>query len=242
MYNSGSTSKVLRDTKSGRKRGLSLYMSKQRKKKKIAAVTDGRKNLNIVPNYHRITHSSSDDSIDVLNDDNHAETNQSSEEEHLESDNNSNFNMDVTEVRGNSNEGEEISDMNNGSEETNLNVTFQEKCLQKLSDKKFQRDLIDNLDKSGDLYDFMQLLELLSNGKFPTDNIVLQLLLDRVRFQTCSNTVGMRYRDVTKNFWSIVYRLCKGAGLKKFFPEKKIGVKLFLRLVTKVNMHLKKHT
>ena len=51
MYNSGSTSKVLRDTKSGRKRGLSLYMSKQRKKKKIAVVTDGKKKLNIAPNY-----------------------------------------------------------------------------------------------------------------------------------------------------------------------------------------------
>ena len=196
MYNSGSTSKVLRDTKSGRKRGLSLYMSKQRKKKKFTAVTDGTKKLNIVPNYQRITHSSSEDSIDVLNDDNHAESNQSSEEEHLELDNNSNVNMDVTEERGNSNEGEEISDMNNGLEETNSNVTFQEKCLQKLSDKNFQRDLISNLDRSGDLYDFMQLLELLSNGKLPTANIVLQLLLDRVRFQNCSNTVGMRYRDV----------------------------------------------
>ena len=223
MFNSGSTSKVLRDTKSGRKRGLSLYMSKQRKKKKIAAVSDGRKNLNIVPNYHRITYSSSDDSIDVLNDDNHAESNQSSEEEHMESDNNDNLNMDVTEVGGNSNEGEEISDQNNELEETNLNLTFQEKCLEKLSDKKFQRDLIYNLDKSGDLYDFMQLLELLSNGQLPTDNIVLQLLLDRVRFQTCSNTVGMRYRDVTKNFWSIVYRLCKGAGLKIFSGEKNWG-------------------
>ena len=108
-------------------------------------------------------------------------------------------------------------------EETNLNLTFQEKCLEKLSDKKFQKDLIYNLDKSGDLYDFMQLLELLSNGQLPTDNIVLQLLLDRVRFQTCSNTVGMRYRDVTKNFWSIVYRLCKGAGLKFFSGEKNWG-------------------
>ena len=138
MFNSGSRSNVLRDTKSGRKRGLSLYMSKQRKKKKIAAVSDGRKNLKIVPNYHRITYSSSNDSIDVLNDDNHAESNQSSEEEHMESDNTDNFNMDVTAVRGNSNEGEEISDMNNELEETNSNLTFQEKCLEKLSDKNFK--------------------------------------------------------------------------------------------------------
>ena len=198
-------------------------MSKQRKKKKIAAVSDGWKKSNIVPNYHRITYSSSDDSIDVLNNDNHAESRHSSEDKDMESDTNDNLNMDVTEVGGNSNEGEEISDQNNDMEETNLNLTFQEKCLEKLSDKKFQQDLIYNLDKSGDLYDFMQLLELLSNGQLPTDNIVLQLLLDRVRFQTCSNTVGMRYRDVTKNFWSIVYRLCKGAGLKIFSGEKNWG-------------------
>ena len=223
MYNSGSTSKVLRDTKSGRKRGLSLYMSKQRKKKKIAAVNDGKNKLNIVPNYQRITHSSSEDSIDVLNDDKEYQMTESSEEEHPESDNNYNINKDVTEETGNAIEGEEIADMNNGLEENNLNLTFKEKCLETLSNKKFQSDLIENLDKSGDLYDFMQLLELLSNGKFPTDNIVLQLLLDRVRFQTCSNTVGMRYRDVTKNFWSIVYRLCKGAGLKFFSGEKNWG-------------------
>ena len=183
---------------------------------------DGKKS-NIVPNYHRITYSSSDDSIDVLNDDNHAESQYSSEDNDMESDTNDNWNMDVTEVGGNSNEGEEISDQNNELEETNSDLTFQEKCLEKLSDKKFQKDLIYNLDKSGDLYDFMQLLELLSNGQLPTDNIVLQLLLDRVRFQNCSNTVGMRYRDVTKNFWSIVYRLCKGAGLKFFSGEKNWG-------------------
>ena len=62
-----------RDTKCGRKCGLSWYMSKQRKKKKIAAVNDGKKKLNIVLNYHRITHSSSEDSIDVLNDDKQAD-------------------------------------------------------------------------------------------------------------------------------------------------------------------------
>ena len=33
----------------------------------------------------------------------------------------------------------------------------------------------------------------------------------------------MRYRKVTKVFWSIVYRLCKGAGLKFFSGEKNWG-------------------
>ena len=35
--------------------------------------------------------------------------------------------------------------------------------------------------------------------------------------------VSMRYRDVTKTFWSIVYRLCKGSGLKFFGGEKNWG-------------------
>ena len=33
----------------------------------------------------------------------------------------------------------------------------------------------------------------------------------------------MRYRKVTKLFWSIVYRLCKGVGLKFFGGEKNWG-------------------
>ena len=70
----------------------------------------------------------------------------------------------------------------------------------------------------------MNLIRLLECGKLPADNIVVQLLFDRARFQTCGNTVAMRYRDVTKTFWSIVYRLCKGSGLK-FLEEKKIGDK-----------------
>ena len=37
------------------------------------------------------------------------------------------------------------------------------------------------------------------------------------------NTVGMRYCKVMKLFWSIVYRLCKGVGLKFFSGEKNWG-------------------
>ena len=69
----------------------------------------------------------------------------------------------------------------------------------------------------------MNLIRLLQSGKLPADNIVLQLLFDRVRFQTCGNTVSMRYRDVTNTFWSIVYRLCKESGLKFFGGEKNWG-------------------
>ena len=77
--------------------------------------------------------------------------------------------------------------------------------------------------ESENLLDFMNLMRLLQSGKLPTDNKVLQLLFDRVRFQTCGNMVSMRYRDVTKTFWSIVYRLCKGSGFKFFGGEKNWG-------------------
>ena len=83
--------------------------------------------------------------------------------------------------------------------------------------------IIYKLDESGDLNDFMTFLKLLSNGKLPHDNIVVQLLFERAKFQDCKNTVGMRYRKVTKLFWSIVYRLCKGVGLKFFSGEKNWG-------------------
>ena len=67
------------------------------------------------------------------------------------------------------------------------------------------------------------LIKQLASGQLPVNNIVLLLLLGRVRFQDTDNTVGMRYRSVTKLFWSVVYRLCKGVGLKFFGGEKNWG-------------------
>ena len=55
------------------------------------------------------------------------------------------------------------------------------------------------------------------------DNIVFILMLERAKFQSCKNTVAMRYSRVTKLFWSIVYRLCKSSGLKFFSGEKNWG-------------------
>ena len=69
----------------------------------------------------------------------------------------------------------------------------------------------------------MTFLKLLSNGKLPHDNIVVQLLFERAKFQDYKNTDEMRYCKVTKLFWSIVYRLCKGVGLKFFSGEKNWG-------------------
>ena len=74
------------------------------------------------------------------------------------------------------------------------------------------------------------LMETLNNGRLPLNNIAWILVLERARFASCATTVGMRYNKVTKKFWSIVYRLCKGSGLKFFSGEKNWG-----QLVRKVS-------
>ena len=112
---------------------------------------------------------------------------------------------------------------NSNTEHIDEIIDFKENCVKKLQDDRIVRKLVDNLDAEGNLYDFVMLIEQLASGELPANNIVLLLLLDQVRFQNSGNTVGMRYRKVTKLFWSVVYRLCKGVGLKIFWWRKELG-------------------
>ena len=116
----------------------------------------------------------------------------------------------------------EYSEENTSGDDMNVE-SFKVKCLHMLKKTCLLDKIIDKLYESGDLNDFMTFLKLLSNGKLPHDNIVVQLLFERAKFQDCKNTVGMRYCKVMKLFWSIVYRLCKGVGLKFFSGEKNWG-------------------
>ena len=101
--------------------------------------------------------------------------------------------------------------------------TFVQQCMSELVDNNFLESLLMKLEEHGHLNDFMMLLKLLQSGEFPMDNIVFILLLERIRFQKCTNTVGMRYSDRTKLFWTVVYQLCKGSGLKFFSGPKNWG-------------------
>ena len=101
--------------------------------------------------------------------------------------------------------------------------SFVQQCIAELLDNNFLESLLMKLDDHGHLNDFMMLLKLLQSGEFPMDNIVFILLLECIRFQKCPNTVGMRYSDRTKLFWTVVYRLCKGSGLKFFSGPKNWG-------------------
>ena len=125
---------------------------------------------------------------------------------------------------------------NSNTEDIDEITDFKENCVKKLQDDRIVRKLVDNLDAEGNLYDFVMLIEQLASGELPANNIVLLLLLDRVRFQNSGNTVGMRYRKVTKLFWSVVYRLCKGVGLKFFGGEKNWG-QVVNKKVKKASIH-----
>ena len=100
---------------------------------------------------------------------------------------------------------------------------FKEECIEELINYESVSKLVDKLHKSNNLNDYMNLIRHLCSGSIGMDNIVFLLMLERAKFQTCSNTISMRYRRVTKLFWSIVYRLCKSSGLKFFSGEKNWG-------------------
>ena len=110
------------------------------------------------------------------------------------------------------------------SENTDGNEeSFCEKCLKELRSDELLLNIINKLEKCNRLNDFMKLMRHLSTGEIGMDNIVWILMLERAKFQSCKNTVAMRYSKVTKLFWSIVYRLCKSSGLKFFAGEKNWG-------------------
>ena len=201
----------------GRKRKLSTYRSKKDIKRNQSTNTKWQKLQGVTSNYERITKESENKMIDALNEgnedintDDNCEV--SSEDNILEQ--NAEFSMESKERK---NEG------NNDAISSDEDSDFKQRCRDKLSDLITVVPLVERLQDSGNLYDFMNLIRLLQSGELSCDNIVFQLFLDRVRFQKCSSTVGMRYREVTKLFWFIVYQLCKGVGLKFFGGEKNWG-------------------
>ena len=101
--------------------------------------------------------------------------------------------------------------------------SFRERYLKELRSDELLLNIINKLEKCNRLNDFMKLMRHLSTGEIAMDNIVWILMLERANFQSCKNTVAMRYSKVTKLFWSIVYRLCKSSGLNFFAGEKNWG-------------------
>ena len=73
------------------------------------------------------------------------------------------------------------------------------------------------------IQDFMTLVTSISDGSLSPTNISFLLCLERAKWQSQKTTTQMRFRDVTKKFWLVVYRLLKGKGIRFFSGPKKWG-------------------
>ena len=97
---------------------------------------------------------------------------------------------------------------------------FVHHCYQELRNGDTLRNLVENLYVTGCLPDFMTLINQLASGDLSPSNIAFLLCLERARWQSLKTTTQMRFRDVTKKFWLVVYRLLKGKGIRFFSGPK----------------------
>ena len=126
----------------------------------------------------------------------------------------------------------------NDSEGNNENVSFKEdissqdpgnaqsykdRCLCKLKDDVLLTVLVNVLYASNCLHDFMLLVKQLADKTLPVMNIAFLLCSERSRWQSLPSTAGMRFRDVTKTFLYVVYRLLKGKAIPFFSGSKNWG-------------------
>ena len=216
---------MLLDTAKGRKRKLSCYKSRNARKRRIEKIdiseqeipsssssssdcSEEEVNMNLIPT---IVEQASDS--DVLVEIKHGDSSLSEKDYETLSEI-----LSDSEIEESEKTNMEESENTDGSEES-----FRDKCLKELRSDELLLNIIEKLEKSNKLNDFMKLMRHLSTGEIGMDNIVWILMLERAKFQSCRNTVAMRYSKVSKLFWSIVYRLCKSSGLKFFAGEKNWG-------------------
>ena len=69
----------------------------------------------------------------------------------------------------------------------------------------------------------MLLVAQIVNGELSPLNIAFLLCLKHAKWQSLKSTTQMKYREVTKTCWLIVYQLLKGKGLRFFSGPKNYG-------------------
>ena len=102
-------------------------------------------------------------------------------------------------------------EISNGLEDDEID--FKKKCLKELSNHVLLKNLIDVLYSKNCLHDFMLLIRQIADKSLPVTNIAFLLCLERAKWQGLASTAAMRFRTITKKFWSVVYRLLKGRGI-----------------------------
>ena len=162
----GHNTKVLRQTSIGRKRKLSNYRSKNDIFKKKHRIINQR-NIGFNQNYVKIEYNSSDDE-DINITDSDQSSIHSDELNYCDDSDDGEMNVN--------NETSRI--LNIVIEEEPSVINHTEKCLEKLKTSKLLEKLTAILDESGQLSDFMHLLEYLADKTFPCRNIVFVLLME----------------------------------------------------------------
>ena len=74
--------------------------------------------------------------------------------------------------------------------------------------------ILKKLDTEGLKSNFCSLLRLISDGKFPLQNIAFHLLLDVAKWYSIDNTSKMFYSEKCIKFWKVMYRLFHGKVLR----------------------------
>ena len=102
------------------------------------------------------------------------------------------------------------------------NRPYMRHCCAEIRNQQLVRNLLENLYVAVCLPDFMLLVTQLASGKLSPLNIAFLLCLERAKWQSLKSTTQMRFREITKKFWLVVYRLLKGKGLLFFFWTQKL--------------------
>ena len=105
-------------------------------------------------------------------------------------------------------------------------------CYAEIRNQQLVGNLLENLYVAGCLPDFMLLVTQLASGKLSPLNIAFLLYLELAKWQSLKSTTQMRFREVTKKFWLVVYSLLKGKGLCFFSGPKNYG-QVILKVTTR---------
>ena len=100
--------------------------------------------------------------------------------------------------------------------------TFQEKCIDTLLNVTLITKLVSMLSNAGCLENFVQLITHIAEGTMSCMNIAFLLCLDIAKLHSCVTTAMCFCRE-TKQFWEVVYKVCKGKGLCLFSGSKNRG-------------------
>ena len=66
----------------------------------------------------------------------------------------------------------------------------------------------------GCLQNFVYLVKYIADGTMSSLNIAFLICLDIAKFHSCVTSTVMHLRKEMKQFWEVVYRVCKGKGLR----------------------------